>query len=327
MPVVKRGVEKTALQGDLGMPATWQEVGVVDQLYIYPIKSLAGVPVDSFTTGLWAPERGAMVDRQFIVIDRKGKPARAKKWPHMTLIEPSVKGGFLVLNYPGMESITVEVPEGEQLEACRRVAVEVWGDPCQGLDLGGEVGRWLSDVILGDEEGGMKLLYHPKGATSRPDKTRDPLVAPTRMERDKPYFAHMFPYMMMAQPSINELNRMLELEDVDLEVDEKRFRPNILINGSFAPFAEEQWSWVRIGDATFRYSQICPRCEFICIDPEMGDKHWNNEPLKTLMKYRSALNPEERKVYGSNPFIGVNLSVELAGLVSLGDKVFIGKNN
>merc|ERR1712066_1158645 len=102
-----------------------------------------------------------------------------------------------------------------------------------------------------------------------------------------------------------ELNRLLEIEDVDLEVDEKRFRPNFLVNGSFPAFDEETWVWVKMGDVVFRYSQVCPRCEFICVDPEMGDKHPNNEPLKTLMKYRFALDPEEKKFYGSNPFFGI----------------------
>ena len=75
----------------------------------------------------------------------------------------------------------------------------------------------------------------------------------------------------------------------------------------------------------FAYCKVCPRCEFICVDPEMGDKHPNNEPLKTLMKYRYALNPEEKKLYGSNPFLGVNLSVEVPGKVNVGDRVFVSK--
>ena len=86
-------------------------------------------------------------------------------------------------------------------------------------------------MILGDPEAGMRLLYHPTGDTtrlildlvfchisteiismffptsSRPDKKAERVVAPTRREKDKPYYAHMFPYMMMTQPSISELNR------------------------------------------------------------------------------------------------------------------------
>ena len=48
----------------------------------------------------------------------------------------------------------------------------------------------------------------------------------------------------------------MDLEDVDLEVDEKRFRPNFLIDGTFPAFDEETWVWVKMGDVVFRYSQV-----------------------------------------------------------------------
>ena len=114
-----RGVEKSALQGDLSQPREWREVGEVQQLYLYPVKSLSCVPVNSFTTGPWAAESGDMVDRQLIVLDKKGKPARAKQWPHMTLIEPRLDDGWLTLIYPGMEDITIRLPG--------TLTVKAWG--------------------------------------------------------------------------------------------------------------------------------------------------------------------------------------------------------
>ena len=50
--------------------------------------------------------------------------------------------------------------------------------------------------------------------------------------------------------------RLLDIEDVDLEVDEKRFRPNFLVDGTFPAFDEETWVWVKMGDVVFRYSQV-----------------------------------------------------------------------
>ena len=57
----------------------------------------------------------------------------------MPLIEPFVKGNLLELNYPGMDALTIKLPEGGALEAMERVKVAVWGDPCLGVDLGEEV--------------------------------------------------------------------------------------------------------------------------------------------------------------------------------------------
>ena len=230
------GVDRAALQGDLSQPQDWQQVGQVSKLYIYPVKSLANVPVENFTTGPWAAEIGAMVDRQLMVLDRKDKMVTARKYPHMTLVQPLVQRASLTLSYPGMQSVTVNLPDTDSLGAGNYITVDVFGDLCHGLDLGEEVGRWLSDVILSDPEAGMKLIYHPKGDSSRPDKKPDDLIHPTWKPQDKPYFADGFPYMMMTQPSLDELNRKLEEEGVDLKVEERRFRPNILVSGTFPAF-------------------------------------------------------------------------------------------
>ena len=107
----------------------------------------------------------------------------------MTLIEPFVKDNQLQLDYPGMDSLTIKLPEGKVLDEMERVKVAVWGEPCLGVDLGDQViinatlnpeqgcfsskifghqvSEWLSDVILCDPEAGMRLLYHPAGDTTR----------------------------------------------------------------------------------------------------------------------------------------------------------------
>ena len=57
----------------------------------------------------------------------------------MTLIEPFVKDNQLQLDYPGMDSLTIKLPEGKVLDEMERVKVAVWGDPCLGVDLGDQV--------------------------------------------------------------------------------------------------------------------------------------------------------------------------------------------
>ena len=57
----------------------------------------------------------------------------------MTLIEPFVKDNQLQLDYPGMDSLTIKLPEGKVFEEMERVKVAVWGDPCLGVDLGDQV--------------------------------------------------------------------------------------------------------------------------------------------------------------------------------------------
>ena len=57
-----------------------------------------------------------------------------------------------------------------------------------------------------------------------------------------------------------------------------------------------------------------------------GEKNGKGEPLKTLRSFRSTLDKDEKKVYGTSPFFGVNLGVEQMGSIGINDKIYIKKN-
>jgi len=312
---------KYTLQGNFDIPSKWKTIGKVKSLNIFPVKSLAHVEVDSYNTGKFGAELGPLVDRQFVVLDKKDKFVSSRKYPNMSLIQPEVTAENLTLKYPGMDDICVKIPDAKTLDGCQEL--DIFGDFCRGYPMGPEVGEWLSDVILNDPEGGMQLLFHPRIESSRPDKALNAEIAPNTKTGDKPYYADTFPYMMMSQPSIDGVNKLLDQENVDLVVEEKRFRPNIFIDGEFPAFAEDKWNYIKIGDAILRNARCCDRCTFTTVDPFMGDKHPQGEPLKTLRKHRCAEDPVEKKAFGSAPFLGVFLAVEKAGMIKTNDEVLI----
>ena len=50
---------------------------------------------------------------------------------------------------------------------------------------------------------------------------------------DVPLYADGFGYLLLAEKSVNELNKRLKENDVDdLEVEQTRFRPNIYVTGN-----------------------------------------------------------------------------------------------
>ena len=316
------GISLAALRGDLSMPSTWQKVGKVAKLYIYPIKSLANVQVEKFDVKANGAEDNWTIDRQFMVVDRKGKMVTARKFPHMSMVVPMVTKEYLVLTYPGMEEIKVEIPRGEsKAESC-----DVWGEECSGVDMGDKVGEWLSDIIMQDTMAGLRLVFHNQAVSSRPDKEGNEYLTPLEKAGDKPWYADGYPYLLLSGPSVRELNKVLEEKGVDLEVEETRFRPNIYIEGEFPGFAEDKWAHVKIGECVFRNVKLCTRCVYTTVDPETGEKHHQGEPLKTLRTFRTSLDMEEKKAYGTTPFFGVNLGVEVMGKIKVGDEVMISSD-
>jgi len=316
------GISLAALRGDLSMPSTWQQVGKVAKLYIYPIKSLANVQVEKFEVKANGAENKWTIDRQFMVVDRKGKMVTARKFPHMSMVVPMVTKEHLVLSYPGMEEIRVKIPREEgKAESC-----DVWGEACTGMDMGDTVGEWLSDIIMQDNEAGLRLVFHSQAVSSRPDKEGNEYLTPLEKAGDKPWYADGYPYLLLTGPSVRELNKVLDEKGVDLEVEETRFRPNIYIEGEFPGFAEDSWAYVKIGGCVFRNVKLCTRCVYTTVDPETGEKHHQGEPLKTLRAFRTSLDMEEKKAYGTAPFFGVNLGVEVMGEIKVGDEVMISSD-
>lgn len=66
-------------------------------------------------------------------------------------------------------------------------------------------------------------------------------------------------------------------------VSHNNFRPNILVDGkNLEGYTEENWDWVRVGDAIFKNVKPCTRCILTTVDPERGVLSKQREPLKTL---------------------------------------------
>ena len=119
-------------------------------------------------------------------------------------------------------------------------------------------------MVLEDEVGGMRLVQHPQGPSTRPLRDSPASLAPLEKPEDCPLYADGYPYLLLSKASMDDLNSRLEEEGKE-EVGEDRFRPNIFIDGDFPGFAEDSWSHIKIGDAVFRNVKLCTRCVFITV--------------------------------------------------------------
>ncbi len=135
-----------------------------------------------------------------------------------------------------------------------------------------------------------------------PDSTRrdaDPQYAP---EGQHVSFADGFPYLIIGQASLDELNRKLA-EPLPMN----RFRPNFVFTGG-APHEEDGWSDFQIGTVAFRGVKPCARCAIPTTNQETAERA--AEPIKTLATYRN----EGRKIlFGQNVILTGEVGVLRVG--------------
>ena len=255
------------------------------QLYRYPVKSCAGFALAESAAGLMGLEG----DRCWMVADRSGKFITGRQVPQMVLIRPTPLADGLLLDAPDMEPLQVKCADfGERLHAT------VWGYQFDAWAGSAEADDWLSFMLGVD----CRLVYI--GAQSQRQLRSDP---------GKPLgFADGYQYLLIGEASLAELNRRLSQPVPMLQL-----RPNLVVGGS-APFAEDAWRAIRIGDVEFDVVKPCERCIFTTVDPLTGRFDPARQPLATLNQFRA---------FPAGTLFGQNLVVRNAGHLRLGDTVEI----
>ena len=95
---------------------------------------------------------------------------------------------------------------------------------------------------------------------------------------------------MMTEESLEELNRNLPA-GTEEKASFLNFRPSIIIKGTPEPFAEDMWTFVRIGNGRgpiFKQSKPCTRCKLTTVSPLKGEFREDGEPLSTLLRLKSS---------------------------------------
>lgn len=253
-------------------------------LYRYPVKSLRGEAFEALDIG----RRGFLFDREWMVVDATGRFVTQRQQPRMALVSARVLAdGRLALRAPGMPNLTLADGTAGPSD------VTVWRDTVKAARVGAPADDWLTDFL-----GLQCQLVRLAKDTVRP-------VDPTYAKAgDEVGFADGFPFLLISQASLDDLNRRLE-EPLPMQ----RFRPNLVVSGC-EPFAEDAWRRLRIGGVTLRVAKPCSRCIIPTIDPETAER--SAEPLRTLMQYRR----RENQV-----FFGQNLIPDTTGALGLGMRV------
>jgi len=262
-------------------------------LHIYPVKGCRGLAPPT----AWAGARGLAGDRRWMVVDGTGRFVSQRTRPRLAVVAPEPTAGALVLRAPGRAALVVPLgADGGPAEGGAAGAVTVWRDTVAARDAGAAAADWFGG-LLGEA---ARLVFMPDEARRAVDPD---YAAPD----DIVSFADGFPWLLISEGSLADLNARLPRP-----LPMSRFRPNLVVSGC-APYAEDAWRRLRIGEAVFRVVKPCARCSVTTIDQETGEPD-GPEPLRTLAGYRRV---------GDGLMFGQNLLAERGGELRVGAAVEI----
>lgn len=259
---------------------------VVKEIYIYPIKSLAGISVQNAI----AMDMGFEFDRCWMLIDEHNQFVSQRSYPILSLFNQELKSNFIYVSFSN-STHTFSVSEYLPIP----IYAKIWDDTIPVFEVNKDTSDWFSSQ-LGFKCKLVKIMNNGdrKRLSSKLNKTLNMSLADS------------YPYLMIGSKSIELLNNKL-----DDKITCQRFRPNIYIETKL-PHEEDLLGNFTIGAVKFKNIKPCERCIMVNIDQETSVI--KSEPLKTLATYRNIENSVK---------FGTQLYSLNEGLISVGDRLFL----
>jgi uncharacterized protein YcbX len=260
-------------------------------LHRYVVKSCRGERLDqSHVTPL-----GLSFDRHWMVADEAGHMLTGRDEPRLVRIATAAEddGEAVRLSAPGMHDLHVS-----RHALCVERAAQVWDDAFTARGGYSPANAWLSQFLGRD----VQLLHmgelSGEHSVRRSAKNRNLHLS----------FSDAYPLLLLNTASLDELNTR-----IGRQMEVGRFRPNLVVSGATA-FAEDGWRRMRIGDVSFVVEKTCERCAFTTVDPVTAERSADQEPLRTLAKFRK---------HAGGVIFCMNLRAENAGELCVGMPVEI----
>lgn len=263
----------------------------LSEINFYPVKGLKAIAVESAS----CTDRGIRHDRRWMVVDGQGQFLSQREHPKMATIWTDLDGDRLTLSAADEDGVEISV----EPPPAPRIRVQVWNSIVDAVPASREADFWLTRY-LGFP---CRLVYMPDDSV-RYSNTK------YAGEGKRVGFADGYAFLVTNDASLADLNaRLAGKQHPRLPMN--RFRPNFVVSGA-APWAEDDWHDLRIGQAAFRGVKPCGRCQVTTTDQASGEV-MGPEPLATLSTFR------ESGEFGI--MFGMNLVSIAAGTVRLGDTV------
>jgi uncharacterized protein len=267
---------------------------LLQSIHVHPVKAFRGLALREAVVEPW----GLAGDRRWVLIDDGGKVVTQRQQPRLALAAAELlPGGGVVLSAPGMDPLTVPVPESAET-----VTLDLFGDKVEGVPAADAAAHaWCSEYL----GAGTRLVHMDDPANRRPVEPEYALPGETVT------FADGYPLLLVSAASLDALNSLISegRHAAEGPLPMNRFRPNVVVGGTDA-WAEDDWSLLAIGDVTFRVAKMCGRCVVTTTDQAAAVR--GKEPLHTLGRHRR---------FGSKLVFGQNLVPRSRGTIRVGDPV------
>ncbi|MEV1067174.1 MOSC N-terminal beta barrel domain-containing protein [Streptomyces sp. NPDC050263] len=262
-------------------------------IHVHPVKAFRGQEPRTAVVEPW----GLAGDRRWALIDDGGKVVTQRQQPRLALAAAELlPGGGVRLSAPGLQPLTVSVPE-----PVGTVSLQIFRDKVEGVLADDAAHAWCSAHVGAD----VRLVHMDDPATRRAVNPEYALPGETVA------FADGFPLLAAATASLDALNALIargeHAEEGPLPMN--RFRPNLVVAGTEA-WAEDGWSRLVVGEVEFRVAKPCGRC--VVTTTDQGTAERGREPLLTLARHRRL---------GGKPVFGQNLVPLSRGTIAVGDPV------
>lgn len=260
----------------------------VTDLFIYPVKSLRGLPLSQASLGY----KGLLHDRKWMIIrEDNGQFVSQRQLPNMGLISTGLSEHELSLRSPQLMPEKIEIRVPLELEQTQEREASVWEDKCRVEDAGDEAALWLTQALQSPKP--LRLV------AMAPDFRRLQ-SQPDRFGQQAAIFADAAPFLIANRDSLEVLNQHLAAEDKPIAIIEQ-FRPNIVIAG-LTPFSEHSYNRIHSsgGSYTLQLHDHCERCTMINVDPSNGTRSSDQEPYNTLAQLNAMPDKPRAAAFGEN---------------------------
>jgi uncharacterized protein YcbX len=269
--------------------------GVITQLFIYPVKSCAGIEVNQSVLDY----TGLQMDREWMIVDQYGMFLTQRQIPHMVWITPELNAEGLTLSAPGQADITIALDQrGPQRQ------VTVWRDTLPADDMGDAAAKWLDKFLAVPGKQFRLVRFSVQASRISPTQWTDGNKAPNM-------FSDGFAALVVTQSALDALNTRIVAAG-HLPVSVHRFRPNIVIEGLDA-HTEDDLKSMRIhtiaGLIELSMVKPCTRCPIPDIDPFTAQ----SSPIvsQTLQSYRSLSRMDGAICFGMNAIVHAGAGMTL----------------